>query len=68
MSAAGTPAGRSGIDVFEIYTFQQDSSVQVAHPKGWTVEEHELGVTILEQQAAGSAGLHTAWGSGRTKV
>lgn len=41
----------------EIYVFKQDSSVKVGYPRGWTVSEHELGVSIAEKQTNDTAGI-----------
>ncbi|MDQ7779380.1 MAG: hypothetical protein RDV41_06680 [Planctomycetota bacterium] len=51
-----TPAPQiKGID---IYTSKQDKSVKIGYPRGWTVSEHQLGITVAEKPgAADTAGL-----------
>ena len=52
----GTATPKTGM-TFDVYTFQADSRIKVGYPRGWTVSEHSLGVTIVEKQAADTAGI-----------
>ena len=55
------PAERG--QAFDIYTLNQDDSVRIGYPRGWVVQEHEAGVSILERTAPGSAGIEIFIGS-----
>ncbi|MCK4766002.1 MAG: hypothetical protein KAW12_27635 [Candidatus Aminicenantes bacterium] len=42
---------------FLVYTFKADASVKIGFPKGWTVQENQMGAVITEKAAADSAGI-----------
>ncbi len=55
-SRADAAAGQSDTDIL-IYTFKADPTVKVGYPRGWTVQENQMGVAIAEKQTADSAGI-----------
>lgn len=48
---------------YDVYTFQSDNSVRIGYPRGWTVQEHQLGATILERQTTDTAGVEVLLGT-----
>jgi hypothetical protein len=56
-SRAGAGGGGASDQEILIYTFKADPSVKVGYPKGWTVQENQMGVALTEKQGADSAGI-----------
>ncbi len=50
-AAAGTEM------TFDVYTFMADPSVRIGYPRGWTVQENEMGAVIVESASDDSAGI-----------
>lgn len=56
-SRAGAGGGGAADPEILIYTFKADPTVKVGYPKGWTVQENQMGVALTEKQGADSAGI-----------
>ncbi len=56
-SRAGAGGGGASDPEILIYTFKADPTVKVGYPKGWTVQENQMGVAMTEKQGADSAGI-----------
>jgi hypothetical protein len=56
-SRAGAGGGGASEPEILVYTFKADPTVKVGYPKGWAVQENQMGVAIKEKQSADSAGI-----------
>jgi len=54
---AGAGGGGTSAPEILIYTFKADPTVKVGYPRGWIVQENQMGVAISEKQSADSAGI-----------
>ncbi len=55
-SRADAAVGQSDPEIL-IYTFKADPSVKVGYPRGWIIQENQMGVAIAEKQTADTAGI-----------
>ncbi|MCK4766001.1 MAG: hypothetical protein KAW12_27630 [Candidatus Aminicenantes bacterium] len=49
--------GKAAGPEFLVYTFKADPTVKIGYPKGWSVQETQLGAVITENQTNDSAGI-----------
>ncbi|MCP4663579.1 MAG: PQQ-binding-like beta-propeller repeat protein [bacterium] len=56
LALAASPAAGTGMS-FDVYTFMADPSVRIGYPRGWTVQENEMGAVVVESASDDSAGV-----------